>query len=363
MRDSDQLIQLAYGSLVSDEARRVFIAALAVATRSHIVAFQVDDQRAHHHQVLSHFDSTGSPLRELDELKVPAEIHNPWFIAGANDRLLKNDAACDRGLIESSALKKTAFHEFLLRPFDFFHSMGMLLSVIPGQTSLITVSRSSRIGHYDDADLILARKIVPHLRNLQQIQFSFQPDQKIRLAQPQLTWLLDRCGRIICSFGGNTPIEAAPKEVRGFLQPIFSQDREKFAVALRKIGSGATLQERLLLRDRNGFPSVALRLQFSPPPLFQSWLLTAAPAILVSVKKIAHGAGEIEAAVRCLYGLTDAEARVVKMLYETTSVREVSTRTGRSVETIRSQLKTIFQKTGTKGQLQLLRMIDVLLLL
>jgi DNA-binding CsgD family transcriptional regulator len=360
MQDYDQLIRLAYGSLACAEARRTFIAALAAATRSQFVALQVDDQSTHRHRVPSHFDSDGNPCPELDSRAELIEVDNPWFVAEAADRLLKNGAACDRGLIEPGALRKTDFHELILKPMDIFHSMGMLLSVTPGQISLLTVSRSSRVGHFDEEELLLARNLVPHLRNLKQIQSSFRLDQKARYAQPDLSWLLDKSGRVIGDFGNCEPVAAVVKEVRGFLQPIFSQDRERFALALRKVGSGSSLQERLLLLDRNGFPAVALRLQFSPPPLFQSWLLTDAPAILVFAKQVLRSLNEIEAAVRCLYGLTSAEARVVKMLYETNSVREISARTGRSVETIRSQLKAIFQKTGTKGQLQLLRLIETL---
>lgn len=361
MQDYDRLVFLAYGSLAGADARREFISSLCSATRSHIVALQLDDQGAHYHNVLSHFDSEGNAFRELDDLRVPDEIYNPWFVAEAADRLLKIGVNCDNGLIESSAFKKTDFYQVVLRPVDVFHSMGLLLSVSPGKTSLLTVSRSSKIGHFDHDDLSLAMRLVPHLRNLQQIQSSIQIDQQIRCAQQEPSWLLDKFGRVIVSFSGNELIERALKEVRGFLQPILSQDRERFSIALRKVICGATLCERVLIRDRNGYPAVVLRLQFAPPPLFQSWLLTAPPAILVFARHVAQSVSDMEVAVRSLFGLTCAEARVVKMLYENYSVREISARTGRSVDTIRCQLKSIFQKTETKGQLQLLRLIETVL--
>jgi DNA-binding CsgD family transcriptional regulator len=53
------------------------------------------------------------------------------------------------------------------------------------------------------------------------------------------------------------------------------------------------------------------------------------------------------------YRLTATEARIAALITEGKSPRQISKETGRSLETIRNQLKTVFEKTDTHSQLQL----------
>jgi len=57
------------------------------------------------------------------------------------------------------------------------------------------------------------------------------------------------------------------------------------------------------------------------------------------------------------YGLTAAEATLVQLLAETGSLKASATRAGRSYYTARAQLRTVFQKTSTRSQVQLMGLI------
>jgi DNA-binding CsgD family transcriptional regulator len=57
--------------------------------------------------------------------------------------------------------------------------------------------------------------------------------------------------------------------------------------------------------------------------------------------------------LRDVYGLTGAEARVAAMVAQGQDVAEIATKTGLSVNTIRTQLKQCFRKTETKRQSEL----------
>jgi DNA-binding CsgD family transcriptional regulator/PAS domain-containing protein len=58
-----------------------------------------------------------------------------------------------------------------------------------------------------------------------------------------------------------------------------------------------------------------------------------------------------------LFGLTAAEARVMAMVGDGVRPAEIAARTGRSLATVRSQLKAVFAKTGTATQAELSRLV------
>ena len=58
-----------------------------------------------------------------------------------------------------------------------------------------------------------------------------------------------------------------------------------------------------------------------------------------------------------LYGLTRAEAELVRLVAEGHSLDEVASERGVTMNTVRSQLKQVFAKTDTNRQGQLMRLV------
>lgn len=64
-----------------------------------------------------------------------------------------------------------------------------------------------------------------------------------------------------------------------------------------------------------------------------------------------------EALLQSLYDLTPAEARIASMLAKGISPREISEELELSRHTVRNQLKSVFLKTGTSRQGELISML------
>lgn len=61
--------------------------------------------------------------------------------------------------------------------------------------------------------------------------------------------------------------------------------------------------------------------------------------------------------LRHAFGLTPSESRVAVMLARGDALRDVASRRGVSLETVRSQLRAVFEKTGTRRQADLIRLL------
>ncbi|MGB3279315.1 MAG: helix-turn-helix transcriptional regulator, partial [Pseudorhodobacter sp.] len=67
-----------------------------------------------------------------------------------------------------------------------------------------------------------------------------------------------------------------------------------------------------------------------------------------------NGFGEI---LQAAFGVTSAEVEVIRLLIDCGSVKEIAERRGRSIDTIRAQIKAILAKTETKSQIELIRIV------
>jgi len=85
----------------------------------------------------------------------------------------------------------------------------------------------------------------------------------------------------------------------------------------------------------------------------------AAPAVpfaLVVIARPRPGAERIARRVRRLYGLTEAEARVMAALTLGETVDQIAAAHGVRVSTVRAQVRSIFEKTGVHRQTDLVRL-------
>ena len=86
-------------------------------------------------------------------------------------------------------------------------------------------------------------------------------------------------------------------------------------------------------------------------------MFNGGPSVLASVTDLGVDLDVSEARMRDLFALTAAEARVARGLLRGERPRQVAEASGVSVSTVRSQLASIFGKTGAADQADLSRLL------
>ena len=98
------------------------------------------------------------------------------------------------------------------------------------------------------------------------------------------------------------------------------------------------------LASRDGTPSLLLHMRL---------LGGAPPRVLALVKDVTLPQPQAAALVAASFGLTKAETRVAALLSGGMGLAEIGNQLGLGTGTVRNQLKSAMQKTGTKSQAQL----------
>lgn len=132
--------------------------------------------------------------------------------------------------------------------------------------------------------------------------------------------------------------------------PFHAADLDMLRTQLRRL-CAETLDAPRVCRVRDVKQDRLIVVQLHPLQTEQHGRLA-----LVATSVLAWPQG-IEPALQAAFGLTAAEIDVVQQLTMTTSLQEVADLRGRSIATVRTQLKTILHKTETKSQVELVRLI------
>jgi DNA-binding CsgD family transcriptional regulator len=113
-----------------------------------------------------------------------------------------------------------------------------------------------------------------------------------------------------------------------------------------------------LTRSSGRAPMIVL-LAPLPPPAFELWHIMGAARVLVLIidpKAPPRGAG----ALRAIFGLTAAEARVAALVGSGLSSPQAAAKLGLSLATVKTHLTRCYDKTGVRSQTELVRLLSLL---
>lgn len=177
-------------------------------------------------------------------------------------------------------------------------------------------------------------------------------------------WIVDRQGVVQFANEAADRITSTPRSFIGIrhrcLLPAWPADRRALSSAVRdaarKEGGRAS---RMPLRDRHGTTAASCTIR-PLPVAAPCWMLPSEPQALVVVLPATLRRYVAVELLRQAWGLTHAESVLAQALLRHGSLTTCVNALGKAHETLRSQLKSIFAKTGTNRQADLLaKLLDL----
>ncbi|MDO8465156.1 MAG: hypothetical protein Q7S46_07885 [Gallionella sp.] len=292
------------------------------------------------------------------------------YLTSSLNKFKVSDAAMTgEQVISLPEQRKTEFYNDYYVPQDKIHNMGSLLAKDGSHTLLFAAQRGKRAGAFGEEQTRLTSILAPHVTRAVQVH------RRISSLTVEKEWALGaldqlRMGVILTNRSGAPLfVNHAAEQLLALGQGI---DARQGQLALPKAPETARLYQ--LITDaaegapgtnRGGDMRIAL-----PGGDFLHCLVMPIPLELSARLDVALASGCVAIflsrpnslqlppqRLAALYGLSPAEARLAAKLAALSSVEQAADELCITVHTARSHLKSIFAKTGSKSQSELLMLL------
>ncbi len=363
-RRSTHLIDALYGMDMCAPDWSPFLALVAQAFHSHVVAVQIHDLAYRHGRLTT---AIGLSPRLL-ALQPTLSYEHPWFERAAH-KLRAEGIADDRGLMARSRLRETRYYVEFMHEARIGHGMALCMHMRgPVDLALLTIYRDWKPGCYTEDEWGLARSLLPHLRNAYALQQRFgwldQQTHNFHAALDQLpdgVLLLNAAGQLRFCNSAAQQMEADRLFTRrpdGRLGLCWPADEQLLQHTLPQLcaasARGPVVQH---LHGRTG--KLAGTLKLCPASMVAGTQWSEFDVrVIVFVKSIAPAtAANLGAGLRDQWGFTNAEAHLAQWLMQGLSLAQAAEHGGITKNTVRTQLRSLFDKTQTRRQAELMRML------
>lgn len=257
------------------------------------------------------------------------------------------------------------FQDFLI-PQGLCWSTGGTVPVEDGVHAVLALLRNNDRGRYEAADLAKARRVWPHFKRAMSLYVQMDALRHgVAIGEGGLDRIesgviaTDFRGRV---FHANRQAEsicsgsASLKIRHGKLTATTPEAETTLAAALSAAGTEGRAETFGADPDTAGVP----RLMVACAPLRdrpQSWTLTSRASVLVLLRERGRQRVLTGRQLVQLFGLSPAEARLARALAQGLAVEEHASAAGVAVSTVRTQLRRVLEKTGTKRQTELVKLL------
>lgn len=364
-KEALRLVGLAYDAAERPELWQIFLQETARNLRSNVATFVLHDLTSLGGTVMA---SEGCSAEAQKLYTETWGAKNIYMQRGAcrfpTGTLVHGGMLCT----DDEVLKSEYYNEFL-RHLDCFYVAGGPVAADESAVSLFSLQRPRRMGQYSERELSFIQMLVPHL------QRAIRLHQHIHVAGAGLRALDSLTTGLIAVSATGKMMFANEAASRMLSQGDgLSLSRAGAVVAFGKSGkklaeliSQASVTSRGMGMHSGGVLAVERRSGRRPyfvlvTPIrssafsFSKEILGALVFVNDPEKRVRHSLGVLGD----LFGMTPAECRVAWLLGDGKSLREIATLLNVSSNTLKSQVASIYRKTGTSRQGQLVHLLSTL---
>lgn len=258
-------------------------------------------------------------------------------------------------------LKTDPYYQEFLRPAGFFWHANLSLSSGRDEWIELSLKRRFRSGPYDAADVASLNLVLPELKTAARLAARSLDAQAAGVSdfvrgRGDPIYQIDSLGRVVATEAidartDNDPIYVLGRKLIARERTVQAELDRAISLAVAKPGVAALVA----LSPSNG---ARYFLQVVPVPgrARDIFLSAAAVAVLIDLRTPAPRRWA-EATIARALGLTAREASVACLLALGISPAETATRLRMQPSTVRVHLRTIFEKTGTRRQAELVALL------
>ncbi|MBL0157309.1 MAG: helix-turn-helix transcriptional regulator [Bryobacterales bacterium] len=363
----DELIQLAYEALERPDAWQELLDGIVAATgrTQGLLSVIYPGRSEYSFQV-----SIGAPPEALREYAERWHGEDIWatrvdpFQVPVGKILLSQDI-CPDEILEASDY----YREFLAR-YRWHYGAGVRLSGQAHQMAVLTVNGPKESGPLKSHHVDVLNRLLPHLcravrvheamADLRQqsaaaIHAASRPDDGVALTTSE--------GRLLY---GNAAVSRILEEADGLryrgtaLSACHPEDQEDIQAALREVTEARRGPNpapiRLSIRRQSGGAPYLVFVQAGTPASTPPMSL-ALPTALVTLIDPARDSTAVDTAMlRQAYHLSGSEARLAAQLVAGLTPKDAAEASGVAISTIRTQLRSLFAKTGCSRQSEVVKL-------
>lgn len=360
-----ELLEPLYASVLDFSALETFNRRLAEITDSHITGVLIHDVAGGKGQVSQ---IHGVDNARMTELLVDLDLRDdPWMKRVTPQLAIGRVLNTDAFLARSDALN-SGFYDAYYRQLGIVQQVASV-GLYDGTNSVtLSLCHGDIRRAYGEAELGLMQALTPHwinayamLRRISGLQQQVSTLEQALEHSPVAMLMLDKDLRICrCNAAAERLLGSGLLRSEGGLLQVTGRARIELQALLQRALRGnshflAGEVETLVLHDAAQRPCLVLTAH-----RLVEWSAQGGAALLVFVREVKQAPESLEPTLRQLFGLTEAESRLACALHRHADVGAASQECGITSGTALGRLKTIYDKTGERGQVGLVRLISVL---
>lgn len=271
-------------------------------------------------------------------------------------------------LVRDDQLICSEFYQDFLRPQNIFHLIGSRVQERSNSTAMLSLFRSKNEVAFGQDEIDRLETLRPHILRAMQVFFRLHAVCGIEKA---VDGILDRLPFgviLVTSAGKPLHVNQAGNEI--------AAARDGLVLRSERVEASSPSETTVLLRFISEASCICSRLDVRPGGALRLSRPSCKPALIVLVAPVARNTGFFseelpsavlfvtdptsnlaqapEQALSSLFGLTRAESRICRLLVGGSSLEQAASKLGISMNTARTHVKRVFDKTGAHRQSDLM---------